>query len=380
MNSNFRLKKRATCGLIVTHQCNLNCRYCYVARKTDNNMPVETAKSIIESFLKTKRSEGCDELVFSFMGGEPFLRFDLMREVTDWLFSRTLPLPALVTATTNGTLLTPERQEWIFRYRKIFFVSLSYDGTFQAQNINRSSSASAIDLDFFLKCYEKPEIKATVSEESVPFLADGIIELTERGFVANANVAHGTRPWRRETFAEFARQLDRLVDYYLNNPDKEATSLVKIPLFGAATSKNSPRRRCGAGTESYVVYDCDGKAYPCHMFSPLTQSKSKLLLARNIDFLSEATFQNPACGNCALQPICPTCYGLNFRRTGDPARKEPYYCRVFRLQVIAACRYYSALFERKPSDALSSDEKRIAKVVNEILSPLLAAERGNDEF
>ena len=380
MNSNFSLKKRATCGLIVTHQCNLNCRYCYVAHKTDNNMPVETAKSIIERFGKTKRSAGCDEIVFSFMGGEPFLRFDLMREITDWLFSRTPPFPFVLTTTTNGTLLTQDYKDWIFERRKHFLVSLSYDGTFQAQNINRSSSASAIDLDFFLKCYEKPEIKATISEESVPFLADGIIELTERGFVANANVAHGMRPWRQETFAEYARQLDRLVDYYLDNPDKEVTTLLKIPLHGASLEKVPPRRRCGAGTEDYVVYDCDGRAYPCHMFSPLTQPKSRLLLARNLDFLSEATFQNPACGNCALQPICPTCYGLNFRRTGDPARKEPYYCRVFRLQVIAACRYYSALFERKPSDALSSDEKRIAKVVNEILSPLLAAERENDEF
>lgn len=376
MNSRRRLKKRATCGLIVTHQCNLDCSYCYVARKTDKNMTTETAKSIIERFLESERLDGCDEIVFSFMGGEPFLRFDLMREITDWLFSRTLPLPALVTATTNGSLLTPERQEQIFKRRKIFLVSLSYDGTFQAQNINRSSSASAIDLDFFLKCYEKPEIKATISEETVPFVADGIIELTERGFIVNANVAHGARPWRRETFAEFERQLARLVDYYLDNPDKEVSSLVKIPLFSASLSNAPPRRRCGAGTKDYVVYDCDGKAYPCHMFSPLTQPKSRLLLARNVDFLNEATFQNPACRNCALQPICPTCYGLNFRRTGDPASKEAYYCRVFRLQAIAACRYYAALFERKPSDALSADEVRIAKVVKEILPTLLAAERG----
>ena len=200
MNVNLFQKKRATCGLIITHQCNLNCAYCYVAHKTDEKMTFETATSVIQHFFNVKR-ENCDEIVLSFMGGEPFLCFDLMRQTTDWVFSQALPLPFLLTTTTKGTLLTSEYKDWIFEHRNHFLVSLSYDGTFQAQNINRSSSASSIDLDFFLNCYEKPEIKTTISEESVPYIADGIIELTERGFVVNANVAHGARPWRQETFS-----------------------------------------------------------------------------------------------------------------------------------------------------------------------------------
>ena len=82
MNVNLFQKKRATCGLIITHQCNLNCAYCYVAHKTDEKMTFETATSIIEHFFNVKRGN-CDEIVLSFMGGdEPFLCFDLMRQTT----------------------------------------------------------------------------------------------------------------------------------------------------------------------------------------------------------------------------------------------------------------------------------------------------------
>lgn len=373
---NTGIRKRSTCGLILTHQCNLNCRYCYVENKSDQSMSFEMATSLIEDFFERKQKNDCQEIVISFMGGEPFLCFEQIQEITDWMISRKWPIPFLFSTTTNGTLLQKSYKDWLWQHKRYFGVSLSYDGTSQSQNINRTDSASQIDLDFFLSCYEKPEIKMTISEESVSSIAEGIIDLTYRGFTVNANVAHGMPPWSKKTFIEFSCQLDLLVDFYLENPHFTVTPLLKVPLNALSLRKNSIQRRCGTGTDDYIVYDCDGKAYPCHMFSPLVLPKEKLNFVSELQFLDNTTFQNPLCRNCVLQPICPTCYGLNFKRTGDPALKEAYYCRVFRSQVLAACRYYNIVIERsRQADSLSQHELYLEKVISKILPLLKTAER-----
>ena len=61
---------RRLCTLVVTHQCNLNCVYCYEVHKSNKSMPLEVARKVVASeFEFVARSEQFQELVIDFLGG-----------------------------------------------------------------------------------------------------------------------------------------------------------------------------------------------------------------------------------------------------------------------------------------------------------------------
>lgn len=81
--NNMYLKKIVT--LVLTQNCNLNCSYCYEHSKTKKTMSVETAKKIIEKEINT--NDEYPEIIFEFFGGEPFLEFDLIKELYEYIWN-----------------------------------------------------------------------------------------------------------------------------------------------------------------------------------------------------------------------------------------------------------------------------------------------------
>ena len=76
--------------LTVTRHCNLNCRYCYESYKGGGRrMSVETAKRVLEKEFERAARDGITEAMdISFMGGEPLEEFDMIREVSEWLWGK----------------------------------------------------------------------------------------------------------------------------------------------------------------------------------------------------------------------------------------------------------------------------------------------------
>lgn len=73
-------KPRFAPSICVTHNCNLNCLYCY--QEHDNkNMTIETAKSIIDWIFNHIPDYASGGIEFGFIGGEPLLEFDLLKEI-----------------------------------------------------------------------------------------------------------------------------------------------------------------------------------------------------------------------------------------------------------------------------------------------------------
>jgi uncharacterized protein len=359
---NGEVATRRLCTLLVTHQCNLNCVYCYESFKSKKSMSFETAKTIIESeFEFVARSDRFDELAIDFLGGEPLLQFDLIHDLAEWIWSAPRPVRYILFSTTNGTLLNDRMKQWFREHKDQYYLCLSLDGTPDMHAANRGHSLAKIDLDFFRETWPEQPVKMTVSCGTIDSLAEGIIYLQEKGFHVGANLGYGM-PWNDNSITEFGQQLRQLGTYYLEQDQMPRVSLLDLPIEYA---KQSPATRqtkyCGTGTHM-VTYDVDGKAYPCHLFTPLVLGTSKSVELQSIKFQEEATITDQRCSDCSLQRICPTCYGFNYKSTGNVALRDQMMCRLFKAQALANCWLQTQLLRRRYRQGpLSLEDVRRAK-------------------
>ena len=345
--------------MVVTHRCNLRCSYCYEARKDSRSMSEDTALRVMErEFALAASSSDVDELLFDFLGGEPFLEFGLIRRLAERTWSELRPVPYLFSATTNGTVLDDDAKAWLRAHSDRFKVVLSLDGVRSAQETNRPGSYGAIDMDFFREVYADQPVKMTVSPETVGSFAEGVTELVGDGFCVAPSFAWGA-PWTEHAIREYGRQLGILARWFLDHPGHEL-----IPQFQkrlcAVLDEEGPPRLCGTGRRM-ATYDVDGRAYPCHMFLPwITGRSDGFESVWGDDGLSDAR-----CAGCSIVRVCKHCYGFNFIENGDPSHRSDYACRLMREEVKACVLYKGTLLGCKVrrGERLSGEELAEARAI-----------------
>ena len=71
---------------IVTKDCQLACKYCYLVGKNINErMSFGTAKKAIDYILSREDEFKEESVTWEFIGGEPFLEIDLIDKICDYL-------------------------------------------------------------------------------------------------------------------------------------------------------------------------------------------------------------------------------------------------------------------------------------------------------
>ncbi|NVO10327.1 MAG: 4Fe-4S cluster-binding domain-containing protein [Bacteroidales bacterium] len=350
------LFKRKSIMLMLTYECNLNCVYCYEKKKhPSKTMPLETAKCIIEKIF-AENDKVCEEIEFDFMGGEPLLEFDRMKEIAEWMWSCTWNKPYILYATTNGTLLNDGMKAWFIQHKERIVLGLSYDGSPEMQNQNRNSSAVNIDIKYFITTWPFQPFKMTLSKETVGQLYKGVTYLHRVGMhKVHANLAFGL-DWTLKTLDAFAKQLVLLIDFYVVNPELERVSLLNLDVTVIFHKTDAPKY-CGTGSGTELV-DYDGRVFPCHIISPVTLSTEQLKVIAQVDFENKSCFANPICETCMLVSICPNCYGMNLLHTGDLKKRFPVLCKGFIIQFMANCKLQAKLLTRKKE--LTEKEKKLA--------------------
>lgn len=326
---------------IVTQNCNLQCTYCYEHNKTKQSFNVALAKKIIQKELSIK--DNYTEICFDFFGGEPFLEFEKIREIVDFFKTKKFDKKVYFFAGTNGTLITKEIQEWLLENRDIFQIALSLDGTREMHNQNRSNSYDKIPIDFFAKQFKYLSVKATISPQTIDTLANGVIHLHNLGFKnISCNLAVGV-DWSNENYAKILeRELNKLIEFYLDNPSISPCNLLDYKIGNAAHPNDGKAIKfCGAGTRT-KVYDIDGKVYPCQYFLPLTigdRAKEPI----NVKFTDVIDIKDMdiKCQNCVAVNICPSCYGSNYQETGNIHKKDKDFCKLQKV-ILLANSYFKA--------------------------------------
>ena len=331
--------KRRVCMLMITHACNLKCSYCYETHKQNAYMTVDLAKQIIsEEAEMIESSDKFDEIQIDFMGGEPLMNFTLIKEIVEWLEKGAINVPWVCFASTNATLINDDIKDWLKKHKKYMILGISYDGTSKMQSQNRGTDNYEIDLDFFYNLWPEQTFQMTISKETLPFLAEGVLSVQRKGYEINASLAQGIN-WTMEDAKLYREQLCLLKEAYLKDvklrPFNRLTRYVDV--FNLAPTERRQIHGCGSGL-NMVTYDVDGEKYGCHMFTPIVLGTGAIGV-NAIEWEKEDLMADPYCETCVLRRFCPTCPGFNYKFRGSFASRDKRWCPLVLAEAMTACEF-----------------------------------------
>lgn len=322
--------------ITLTEQCNLQCTYCYEKNKAIRKISFEQAKEILDYEFQV--DDGMNEIEVDFFGGEPFLAFETMRRLVEYIKNSAYTKKFIFFVSTNGTLVHNDIQEWLKQNNKYISCGLSLDGTKDSHDLNRPNSFDKIDLDFFAKTYPNQSIKMTIAENTLGKLNENVVFCHQNGFNVSCNLAYEI-DWANVANEKILEnQLMKLIDFYLNNPKIKPCSMLSVPI---EKIQNAERVRfCGAGIEMRT-YDVEGNVYPCQFFMPISVGERALKLGEVIFYENPDIEKCSECSTCDFYNICPNCYGANYVATGDIYKKDLNMCRLFKI-ILRANAYFVA--------------------------------------
>ncbi len=143
--------------LVLTGKCNMRCEYCVYCEKypkevsySDDDMSFEIAKKGIDLYFehhKEKVAHGFQKPpMINFYGGEPLMKFDLIKQVVHYV--EQIDSKARFYVTTNGLLVNEEVADFISQHA--FAVTFSLDGFKENHDRNRVTAGGKPTFDIVL--------------------------------------------------------------------------------------------------------------------------------------------------------------------------------------------------------------------------------------
>ncbi len=348
--------------LDLTTKCNLNCRYCYKDRG-DDEMPDRVAFDAMIWLLHA--SGGHPSLVLHFMGGEPLLRFHLVRKLVPFALRRAKQFGKKLTIgmTTNGTLLNDDMLSFCKTWNVGFHTSI--DGIPEVQDHNRPTLSGAPSSPFLEK--NIPNIleyrpyttaRSTVVAENVPHHHESYLYFRSLGYIHFAQVPGNVREWDEDTIRRYEDEL-RLVAQDVIRLFRAGTFVAYKEFHEYCKSnKNKQRRReaCGAGLNMAAI-DMYGNIWPCPRWTNGTMPEWKMgNIYEGYDEEVRTTFLNgiapeqvmDECGDCVARSRCGCgCMVENLLHHGGLHCVHPNYCKIMRAQSRVAKELHDTLHGEK---------------------------------
>ncbi|MEW5784818.1 MAG: thioether cross-link-forming SCIFF peptide maturase [Bacillota bacterium] len=273
---------KALC-LFLSEDCNLGCRYCFVARggraARNGHMSAAVGRAAMELLIRLS-GERCHCEV-DYFGGEPLLNRAVMQEITAFArqeFSAAGKEIAF-TVTTNGLLLTPEVAEYMAQ--ESFAAVLSLDGRPAVHDrmrpLLRGGGSYRVVLPHLLEYTgRRPKggyyIRGTFTRFNTDFSRD-VEHLYRLGFRYISMEPVIDAPDQDYALSEadlpeLEREYEKLAAFYLECA--AAGDPFSFFHFAIDLEKGPclPKRLsgCGAGRE-YLAVTADGSIYPCHQLA-----------------------------------------------------------------------------------------------------------------
>lgn len=335
--------------LNITEKCNFRCEYCIYSGKykeyrthSDKGMDLDVAKRAIDYF--SEHSDHQDRIYIQFYGGEPFLEFEKIKELVKYTRDRNPNKEVMPGATTNGSLLTPEKFDWLADQK--FSLLISLDGPSYIHDRNRRTMGGKPSYNLIMKNLrnlkreypdyyhgsvlfnavitdplELGEIDSFFKEE--PLVRKHQVEVN---FVSPYNTTFPVKtletldPEEKEKFTSIIDNiLKEYISFFKGENDKVG---IAHGLFGSAikslserplslvNGKIHPSGICIPGQRRLFV-DTGGKFHPCERAENLQIGSINHGIEGSIDLLEQYINISQDCPQCWAINICPICYSLN---------------------------------------------------------------------
>ncbi|HIB68209.1 MAG TPA: radical SAM protein [Phycisphaerales bacterium] len=252
--------------LVLTHQCNLACSYCYAGKKFNRHMSDETAWKGLKLLL-----QGTGDMELSFFGGEPFLRYDTMVAMSRVArgAARRSGRRLSIQVTTNATILEEKQLRFLEDYQ--VWTAFSVDGPEEIQDVarpftNGRGSGRLVwrNIERALERLSRVHILMVVAPQTV----DHLLPAVERLYRAGA----GRISLLPDLEADWSRAEDKLREVW---PQLARITLLSMltdqPLHLAPFSSYFPTTdrfhgevsgKCDFGGEQVTIAP-SGNFYPC---------------------------------------------------------------------------------------------------------------------
>lgn len=363
-----------TITFIVTKDCQLACKYCYlVGKNTKERMTWETAKQAIDYILDNRKDFNNKSVVWEFIGGEPFLEIDLIDKICDYIKIEMYKRDHKwfnsyrFSFSTNGINYNDQRvQNFIEKNRNHLSVGITIDGTATKHDLNRvyktTGNGSYKDvvknIPLWLSQFPHGGTKVTVSSADIPYIKESVIHLYSLGIhEVNINCVFED-VWKEGDDVLLENQLIELADeiiekeYYKDYVCSFFSEKIGKPLDKVRDNQNW----CGAG--KMLSIDAAGNFYPCTRFAQYSLRNKNALIIGNIHdgidrnklrpFLTlDRCTQSPReCLECDIASGCAWCQGENYD-TADTAtiyQRSIAICKMHKARVRANNYYWNKLY------------------------------------
>lgn len=360
---------------IVTKDCQLACKYCYlVGKNAKERMSFEIAKKSIDYIFENRSLFNERSVEFDFIGGEPLMEVDLIDRICDYIKRRLFEInhpwfnAYRFCFATNGLLFSSDAvQRFVKKNHSHLSIEITIDGTKEKHDLNRvyKSGRGSYDdvvanIPLWLEQFPNCGTKVTISHADLPFVHESVIHLFDLGIkVVNINVVFEA-VWEEGDDKIFENQLlalaDEIIDknYYEDCVCSFFVENIGRPLDPILDNGNW----CGSG--NMLAIDAAGTFYPCTRFAQYSlREKGSINVGNCFDgvntnllrpFLSlDRTTQSPQeCIECEVASGCAWCQGENY----DAADTDTIYqrstaiCKMHKARVKANNYYWNKLFHK----------------------------------
>jgi uncharacterized protein len=324
--------------LVLTHECNLACTYCYTGEKFRKDMSWETAqRSLALAFSEHKPrvpwiTEDETPVDVGFFGGEPLICWDML--VRSCEEARNLAVQhgrkLRLAVTTNGTLLTKERAE---KLRELGVeVTLSLDGTREAHEATRPQKGGRSSFDDVLagaehlKAAGHPlDVIAVVAPANVQYLGASVRFLVDLGATNVVLNPCFEESWSDDALAMWEREMQGAAEVYadcMRRGKPVAMPTFDNKLLAAAKGGLASCDTCSAGNHEVAVAP-SGNLFPCARMVGEDRDPKLVIghLDTGIDRARLAAMprgpSDPACEPCEEKWRCgASCACANLAETG----------------------------------------------------------------
>ena len=350
--STWQSGKAKNITFIVTKDCQLACKYCYlVGKNAKERMTWEVAKAAIDYILEREEEFPEESVIFDFIGGEPFIEIELIDRICDYLKTEMFRRghhwfnSYRFSFSTNGINYHEEKvQRFIEKNYSHLSIGITIDGTRRKHDLNRvykgngrgSYNDVVRNIPLWLKQFPGAATKVTISSADLPYIKESVLHLYGLGIhEVNINCVFED-VWQEGDDRLFEDQLTELADeiidrgYYKDYACSFFSEHIGKPLDPEKDNQNW----CGAGR--MLSIDAAGNFYPCTRFAQYSLRSKQARIIGNIHtgidqnrlrpFLTlDRCTQSPRqCLECEVAAGCAWCQGENY----DAAETDTIYQRA----------------------------------------------------